>query len=81
VRDRVPIVAPGSADILVIGTTNDPATPYEWAVTVADTLENGHLVTYTGEGHTAYNKSNDCVNNVVDAFLIDGTVPDRDPDC
>lgn len=81
VRDRVPIVAAGSADILVIGTTNDPATPYEWAVTVADTLENGHLVTYRGEGHTAYNKSNDCVNQVVDDFLIDGTVPAADPEC
>ncbi|NYF11632.1 pimeloyl-ACP methyl ester carboxylesterase [Leifsonia sp. AK011] len=78
---RGPIVAPGSPDILVLGTTNDPATPYEWAVTVAGTLENGHLVTYEGEGHTAYNKSNDCVNSVVDAFLIDGTVPDRDPKC
>ena len=80
-RDRVPIVAPGSADILVLGTTNDPATPYALAVKVADTLENGHLVTYDGEGHTAYNKSNDCVNSVVDAFLIDGTVPDGDPLC
>ena len=80
-RDRVPIVAPGSADILVVGTTNDPATPYRWAVTVAQTLENGHLVTYEGEGHTAYNKSNACINDVVDNFLIDGTVPDSDPRC
>lgn len=81
VRERAPIVAPGSADILVIGTTNDPATPYQWAVTVAATLENGHLVTYEGEGHTAYNKSNSCVNDVVDAFLIDGEVPASDPRC
>ena len=80
-RDRVPIVAAGSADILVIGTTNDPATPYKWAVTVAETLENGHLVTYEGEGHTAYNKSNACVNDTVDNFLIDGTVPESDPKC
>lgn len=80
-RDRVPIVAAGSADILVVGTTNDPATPYSWAVTVADTLQNGHLVTYEGEGHTAYNKSNSCVNDVVDDFLIDGTVPAADPMC
>jgi pimeloyl-ACP methyl ester carboxylesterase len=81
VRERAPIVAPGSADILVLGTTNDPATPYQWAVTVAATLENGHLVTYEGEGHTAYNKSNQCINDVVDAFLIDGTVPESDPRC
>ena len=80
-RDRAPIVADGSADILVIGTTNDPATPYSWAVTVADTLSKGHLVTYEGEGHTAYNKSNACVNDTVDDFLINGTVPAADPKC
>jgi pimeloyl-ACP methyl ester carboxylesterase len=80
-RVPAPIAAPGSSDILVIGTTNDPATPYEWAVRVAQTLERGHLITYTGEGHTAYNKSNSCVNNAVDAYLIRGTVPSADPQC
>ena len=80
-RDRAPIVAPGSADIIVVGTTNDPATPYTWAETVAATLQNGHLVTYDGEGHTAYNKSNACVNDTVDAFLVEGTVPATDPKC
>jgi pimeloyl-ACP methyl ester carboxylesterase len=80
-RDRVAIAAEGSADILVIGTTNDPATPYVWAQNMAEQLENGHLVTYRGEGHTAYNKSNSCVNDVVDGFLIDGTVPESDPEC
>ena len=81
VRDREPIVAAGSADILVIGTTGDPATPYEWAVTLAGTLENGHLVTFEGEGHTAYNQGNACVDGTVDAFLLDGTVPSGDPRC
>lgn len=80
-RQRVPIVAPGSADILVIGTTNDPATPYKWAVTLAGTLEKGHLVTYHGEGHTAYNKSNACINDTVDNFFLKGTVPASDPLC
>ena len=80
-RDREPIVAAGSADILVVGTTNDPATPYSWAQTVADTLENGHLITYKGEGHTAYNKSNSCVNDAVDDYFINGTVPSSDPEC
>ena len=80
-RDRVPIVAPGSADILVVGTTNDPATPYSWAQTVAATLEKGHLITYTGEGHTAYNKSNSCVNDAVDDYFVNGTVPTADPQC
>ncbi|WP_394770194.1 alpha/beta hydrolase [Lacisediminihabitans sp.] len=80
-RDRVPIAAKGSAPIMVVGTTNDPATPYVWAKNLASELENGHLVTYKGEGHTAYNKSNSCVNNAVDDFLVSGTVPAKDPLC
>ena len=78
---RGPIAAAGSAPILVVGTTNDPATPYVWAQNLARELENGHLVTYKGEGHTAYNKSNSCVNNTVDNFLVQGTVPSEDPKC
>jgi hypothetical protein len=50
-------------------------------VNLAAELENGHLVTYRGEGHTAYNKSNSCVNDAVDDFFIDGTVPAADPNC
>ncbi|GAA1224858.1 alpha/beta hydrolase [Rhodoglobus aureus] len=80
-RDRVAISAPGAADMLVIGTTNDPATPYEWAQTVAGNLDSGHLITYNGEGHTAYNKSNECVNSAVEDFLLTGVVPAVDPNC
>jgi pimeloyl-ACP methyl ester carboxylesterase len=79
--ERGEIHAEGSAPILVIGTTNDPATPYVWAEALAEQLENGHLVTYRGEGHTAYNKSNSCIADTVDDFLIDGTVPAADPKC
>ena len=80
-RVREPIVAAGSSDILVLGTVNDPATPYVWAQALAGQLQNGHLVTYDGEGHTAYNKGSTCVNDVVDDYLINGTVPDADPEC
>jgi hypothetical protein len=72
---RGPIHAPGAAPILVVGTTNDPATPYVWAQNLAKELESGHLLTYKGEGHTAYNKSNSCVNKAVDGFLVGGTLP------
>ncbi len=72
--ERTPITAPGSPDILVVGTTNDPATPYVWAEALASQLERGHLVTYEGEGHTAYGDS-ECVTRIVDAFLVDGTLP------
>lgn len=80
-RERGPIAASGSGPILVVGTTNDPATPYSWAVSMAAQLENGHLVTYRGEGHTAYNNSNECVNSTVDDYFILGVVPDDDPLC
>jgi len=78
--ERGPIAAPGSPDILVVGTTNDPATPYVWAEALAAQLENGHLVTHRGEGHTAYGEST-CVTDVVDAFLVEGRVPASDPMC
>lgn len=80
-RQRTAIAAAGSAPILVVGTTNDPATPYVWAKSLAAQLKNGHLITYKGEGHTAYNKSNSCVNNAVDDFFTNDTVPSRDPHC
>jgi pimeloyl-ACP methyl ester carboxylesterase len=79
--ERGPIAAKGSAPILVVGTTNDPATPYVWAKNLAGELQNGHLLTYKGEGHTAYNKSNSCVNGTVDAFLVKGTVPAAGKTC
>lgn len=79
--ERGPIAAAGSAPILVVGTTNDPATPYVWAKNLAGELENGHLLTYKGEGHTAYNKSNSCVNDTVDAYLVKGTLPSEGKTC
>ncbi len=69
------IRAAGSGPIVVVGTTRDPATPYKWAQGLAAGLENGHLVTYDGDGHTAYTRSNSCVDNAVDAYLLKGRVP------
>lgn len=70
-----PIVAAGSGPIVVVGTTRDPATPYQWAVNLSKELANGHLVTYDGDGHTAYLRGSRCVDKAVDAYLIQGTVP------
>jgi pimeloyl-ACP methyl ester carboxylesterase len=70
------IAAPGSPPIVVVGTTRDPATPYEWAQGLAGQLSDGHLVTYEGDGHTAYMRGSRCVDKAVDAYLLRGTVPD-----
>ena len=79
-RVPAPVTAAGSDPILVVGTTGDPATPYKWAEALSSQLENGHLVTFKGEGHTAYNSST-CVASTVDAYFLQGTVPAADPDC
>ncbi|GHS85495.1 alpha/beta hydrolase [Actinomycetota bacterium] len=73
--------AEGAAPILVVGTTNDPATPYAWAQRLADLLSSGTLLTYEGEGHTAYGRSNSCISDAVDGYLIDGTVPAEGTRC
>ena len=72
---REKITAEGAAPIVVVGTTNDPATPYEWSVSLADQLASGVLVTRVGEGHTGYKKGNACVDDAVESYLIDGVVP------
>lgn len=74
-------VAKGSNPILVVSTRKDPATPYQWGPLVADELDNGHLVTYEGVGHTAYGEGSSCVDDAVDQYLLKGTVPKKDLTC
>lgn len=76
-----PIKAAGSAPIMVIGTTRDPATPYENSVALAKELEHGVLVTRDGDGHTGYMQGNNCVDRTVDSYLVKGAVPTGDPKC
>lgn len=78
---REAIRAHGAAPILVVGTTNDPATPYEWSVALAEQLESGVLITRVGEGHTGYNKGNACVDSAVEAYFLSGAVPAGDLRC
>lgn len=75
-----PIHAAGSPPIMVVGTTDDPATPYAGAQALARQLEHGILVTRDGEGHTGY-RSSPCVQRYADAYLIDLTVPQGNPTC
>ncbi|MFF5335294.1 alpha/beta hydrolase [Streptomyces sp. NPDC013181] len=68
--------APGAGPILVVGTTGDPATPYEGARRMADELGEGVgvLLTNKGEGHGAYGGSS-CVTAAVNSYFLDGKVP------
>ncbi|MGW0735542.1 alpha/beta hydrolase [Streptomyces sp. NPDC002851] len=71
---------PGAPKILMIGSKNDPATPYAWAQDTAKRLGSGVLITYEGEGHGAYLPSQ-CIRTKVDAFFVKGTVPDDGTTC
>ncbi len=75
-----PISAPDAPGVLVLGNRGDNSTPYEWAVAVAEALENGLLLTYNGQGHTSYGR-HPCVDGVVDSYLIDLALPDEDVEC
>ncbi|MGW0230772.1 alpha/beta hydrolase [Actinopolymorpha singaporensis] len=76
-----PIHAKGAPPILVIGTTRDPATPYDWAVRLAKQLDSGVLLTRDGDGHTGYMQGNQCIDQLVDRFLIDGKPPRSGTKC
>lgn len=75
------VVAAGAAPILVVGTTRDPATPYEWSVSAAKAFENGRLLTYVGDGHTAYRRGSACIDRAVDRYFLSGTLPARGTRC
>ncbi len=75
------ITAPGAAPILVVGTTRDPATPYPWARSLAAQLSSGRLLTYDGDGHTAYNRGSACVDSAINDYLLTATPPPASRRC
>jgi len=68
--------ATGAPTVVVIGTTRDPATPYAWSVGLADQLDKGVLVSFDGDGHTAYRRgAPTCVTEPVTAYLLTAKAP------
>ncbi len=74
------VKAAGAPPLLVVGTVNDPATPYASAKVLARTLATGRLLTWRGEGHTAYPKT-PCVTAAVNAYLVSLKVPKTGATC
>ncbi|MFI8947452.1 alpha/beta hydrolase [Streptomyces sp. NPDC053750] len=69
------IEAAGATPIVVVGTTRDPATPYRWAESMAGQLSSGRLLTYEGDGHTAYGRGSACIDSAINTYLLRGTPP------
>lgn len=74
-NSQIKISAKGAPPIVVVGTTRDPATPYEWAQALAKQLDSGVLVTREGDGHTGYHAGNTCIDTIIDRFLLDDVAP------
>jgi pimeloyl-ACP methyl ester carboxylesterase len=84
VKDPNPInkfVAQGAAPIIVVGTKYDPATPYKWAVGLSSQLSSSVLLTYEGDGHTAYMRGSECIDKEIENYLVDGTIPTKNIVC
>jgi pimeloyl-ACP methyl ester carboxylesterase len=69
------VSAKNAAPVLVVGTVRDPATPYGWAEALAGQMETAELLTYDGDGHTAFLQGSDCVDTTISDYLVDGDLP------
>jgi len=72
---RITITGGGAGPIVVIGTTGDPATPFESTRAMAATLDDGRFVIVEADQHTGYGV-NRCVVEVVNRYLVDLEPPD-----
>ena len=81
-----PVLVPSLAHLitnplLIIGTTRDPATPYQWAKGLHKALVNSTLITLNGDGHTGANRGSSCVDNAMNNYLLTGKLPTHDLTC
>jgi pimeloyl-ACP methyl ester carboxylesterase len=70
----------GLPPTLVISTTNDPATPYQAGVNLAQALK-GSLLTYVGTQHTVFLQGVSCVDKAGTDYLVDGKLPPAGTRC
>ncbi len=78
---QLKLTAKGAPTILVVGTTGDSATPYEHAVSMAEQLEPGVLLTFDGAGHGSVTSDNKCLRDAVSKYLEEGVAPEDGTTC
>lgn len=76
---RLPDVE-GAPPVLVVSVTGDPATPYEAGVRLAEQME-ARLLRVEGNQHTVALTGVACVDDLVNAYLIDLRLPDEGASC
>jgi pimeloyl-ACP methyl ester carboxylesterase len=72
--------APGIPTIVVVSTTEDPATPYQAGVDLAKQM-NGALITYRGTQHTVVLDGEACVDDAVIDYFVTLEPPPADLTC
>jgi pimeloyl-ACP methyl ester carboxylesterase len=75
-----PLTINGVPPILLVGASNDPATPYVWAQNVSKQIPKSVLLTRVGNGHTSYGFS-DCISAAEDAYLTNLVLPSEGTTC
>jgi pimeloyl-ACP methyl ester carboxylesterase len=75
------ITAIKTAPVIVIGTTRDPATPYEWSVGLHEIFKNSKLISLDADGHTGQGRGSACVDEAVDAYMLKGLTPSKNLFC
>jgi len=70
-----PLVAPGTPTV-ILGSTADPATPYQQGVDVSGRLEEGYLISQQGGPHVIFGRGNECPDDPVTGFILEGTAPE-----
>ena len=72
----------GLPPVLIMQSERDAATPYAGAVELHKRLKGSRLITEKDAGsHGITNVENSCINERVDAYLLKGTVGDKDVTC
>jgi pimeloyl-ACP methyl ester carboxylesterase len=73
--------AVGAPPIVVIGNTQDPATPLAGAQALSHEVQSGVLVTVNSTAHTAYASGNGCVDTIVNRYLLTRVPPPAGQRC
>ncbi|HEV2308959.1 MAG TPA: alpha/beta hydrolase [Acidimicrobiia bacterium] len=65
----------GAPRIVIVGTTKDPATPYNGAIDLQRRIAGSRLLTLVSTEHAGYGKGIPCVDDAVDAYFTDRVLP------
>ena len=71
----------GVPPVLMVNSERDPATPLESARHAASRFKGARLLTVTGGEHAVYLSGNACVDQEVEAFLLQGKLPPVGASC